>query len=353
MLAVLAGWLVVTAGLRLVHRGAVLPGTAVGGVNVGGLSAQDARAEIAGAYPADRPITLVAGRRRFIVTARQAGYALDLTRTVDRALGAGRSGARGLWSPIVGLVAGRRVSPAVTIDGARLTAQVDEIAADVDEGASAGALAIDVRGDSVRVSARAPTPGRSLDRGAARAALLGALRERRPGDVALAVRRLPTVTRDAVETVARRARSYVEAPLRLRVGDRTTTVRPARVARVLALERTSTTSRRAVRLGVDAAALDKLVAALARDLDRDSKSARVSAPQRPGVVLDGQADVSWKPRRVRLSVAAAAPGRKVDRAAAAAAIAAAVRSGRHDAALALTPIEPVLSTSAARKVTTS
>ena len=94
-----------------------------------------------------------------------------------------------------------------------------------------------------------------------------------------------------------------------------------------------------------------LVGELAADLDRAPVSARIDVPGRPGVTLDGQGDVSWRPRAARTAdVTAAAAGRELQRAGAAAALTAAVRERSHRVTLAFKRLLPPLTTAGARTI---
>ena len=83
-------------GYALLTNGAVMPGTAVAGVDVGGLSRTDARARIVHDI-GDRlsaPITVRVGDTTADVVPADLGIRLDATATVDRAYNAGRIQAR-------------------------------------------------------------------------------------------------------------------------------------------------------------------------------------------------------------------------------------------------------------------
>lgn len=278
--AIATAWLAVVVGVRLAFDDRVLPGTKVGGLSLGGRSSDAARRLLASAFAPRRSVTLTGGERRFTVSAAQAGYRVDVPASVTRARSAGREGPlNGLWSTIASLPTPRKLEPVARVDRGRLATQIDAIAQAIDRPGSAGALITDVNADGVQVRARAPSTGRSLDRAATAATVVAALHDRRPGPVPLAVRTHPTVTRDEVQAVASRARDYLRIPVQLTAGGRTVTLTTRQTAAILALERARGPGSGELRLGVDAGRVTRLVSALARDLDRASADARISAPR--------------------------------------------------------------------------
>ena len=348
--ALVTVWLLVVVGMRVAYDDRILPGTSMGGVDLGGRSPQAAAGLLSAAFERDRGATLTASGQRFVFRADQLGYRFDAAASTERARRAGREGPlAGVWSTVAGLVRSRRPAPVVSVDRRALAVRIDAIAGDVDRTASPGELVADASAPGgVRVVA--PRTARTLDRAAAARAILSALRDRRAGTVALPVATQRSATPDEVRAVARRARAYLRTPLRLTVGGRTLTPSMSRVLRILTLE-PAPRGARGLRLGVDEAGLERFVAALAGDLDRDPADARIRAPARPADAVDGQGDLRSRPRRADIAVTESRPGRRLRRKTAVTAIAAAIRSGRHAATLAFMPASARLRTAAAREVT--
>ncbi len=344
--AILLTWIAATGIVRATYADRVMPGTTVGGVDLGGASTGEARARLESVFGPGRRVMATVEGRRYAIDPGQAGYRFDVEATLHQAGSVGRDGPLGgLWSTLATRVSPRELEPVVRLDGGALAARIAEIAGEVDRPVSRGALVADPSAPG-GIGVVAPRRGLTVERGAAARAVAGALRERRASAVALPVRRQASVDPERVRAVARRARAYVRTPLRLRVGDGTRTLDERRTAGLLALER----SGRGVRLGIDAQAAQALVGELAGDLDREAKSARIVAPAQPAVVVREQGELTWRPRRVRITVGAARAGRALRREAGVAAIAEAVRGGRHEARLSFERLEPRVTAAAARKV---
>ncbi len=349
--ALAAAWLVLTIGVRVAYADRILPGTTMAGLSLGGLSDAAAERVLTDALASRRPVTLTAAGRRFVVDPAVVGYRIDIDASVASAHDAGRGGVvAGIGSTIPALIAPRRLEPVAPIDDALLDAQIASIAAGIDRPARAGDVLVD-RDAPGGIRVVAPRARRTLQRDAARDALLRALRDRPKRPVDLPVLRRGGATPDAVRTVARQARDYLRTPLQLEAGKRTLTLTTAQAAGILALQRARGERPGALVLGVDAPAVARLVDELAADLDRTPASARIDAPGRPGVTIDGQDDVSWRPRAARgLDVTPAVAGRELRRAGAAAELTAAVRARSHRVALAFKRLPARLTTGVARTV---
>ena len=347
---IVALWLVATIGVRVAYADRILPGTTMAGLNVGARSDEEAR-RVVGTLASQQPVTVTAAGRRFVVDPAAVGYSVDVAASVARARAAGRQGTPSAFgSTITALIAPRQLEPVFRADRARLAAQIAQIAQAVDRRARAGTVRVD-RAATGGIAVSAPRAERTLQRAAAARALLRALQGRRSGPVALPVRKQGGATRDEVRAVQRRARAYLRTPLRLTAGERTLTLTTRQTAAILTLQRGRDGRTGALRLGVGAPAGERLIAGLAHDLDRASADARISAPSRPRVVVEGQGDVEWRPREADISVRSGRGGRQLRQADAAAAVAEAVRVGRHHVMLSFTRKPARITTQAARDVT--
>lgn len=347
---IVALWLVATIGVRVAYADRILPGTTMAGLNVGARSDEEAR-RVVGTLASQQPVTVTAAGRRFVVDPAAVGYSVDVAASVARARAAGRQGTPSAFgSTITALIAPRQLEPVFGADRARLAAQIAQIAQAVDRRARAGTVRVD-RAATGGIAVSAPRAERTLQRAAAARALLRALQGRRSGPVALPVRKQGGATRDEVRAVQRRARAYLRTPLRLTAGERTLTLTTRQTAAILTLQRGRDGRTGALRLGVGAPAGERLIAGLAHDLDRASADARISAPSRPRVVVEGQGDVEWRPREADISVRSGRGGRQLRQADAAAAVAEAVRVGRHHVMLSFTRKPARITTQAARDVT--
>ena len=340
-----------TIGIRVAYADRILPGTTMAGLSLGGLSGAVAERVLTDALASRDPVTLTAVGRSFVVDPAVVGYRVDVAASVARAHDAGRGGpSAGVGSTIPALIAPRRLDAIAPVDDALLEAQIASIAERIDRPARAGDVLVDEDAPGgIRVAA--PRAQRRLDRGSARDVLLDALRDRRRAPAGLPVRTRGGATSAELRTVAQQARDYLSTPLRLSAGERTRTLSTRQTAGILALRRERGSRPGRLVLAVDAPAVSRLVDELAGDLDRESVSARIEAPGRPGVTVDGQGDVSWRPRAAgKLDVTAAAAGRELRRADAAAQIGRAVGEGRHRVALTFKRRPARLTTGAARTV---
>ena len=111
------------AGLALYassHQGRIYQGVQVAGLDLGGLSAADARARLEAHFAdyAGRPLTLTAGDQSFQVTPAEAGARLDSAATIETAMDWGRQGS--LWDQsrawARALVHGVAIAPAIHLD---------------------------------------------------------------------------------------------------------------------------------------------------------------------------------------------------------------------------------------------
>lgn len=342
-------WSGVTLGLRLLYAGAVLPGTQVAGVDLGGTSGGEARRRLAQVDPASRVVTVAYDGRRLRVRGRDVGYRLDTAATAGEAMDAGRGGpVGGLWSDVSALWSPRDVQPVYLAPSRMAGAVLDRIARRVERRSFIGGFSIDP--DTLDVRVVPPRRGRALDRPRTVAAIVAGLHEGRGGVVVPVTRAPPGVRRGAVDLVARRARRYLAAPLELSVAGEPVAVSPRQLAAVLAVEPVGPGPTSRVRLGVDAKRLASLIDRIATRRDRDPVEARIVAAPDP-VILDQKLDLSWRPRGARVRVVPGRAGRRVQRPAAVDAVAAAVRAGRHAAAAPVRPAAPKVPTRAARRVT--
>jgi len=108
--AVALAWIIVAVALRVVYAGEILAGTRVAGVSLAGASPDVARRRLASISPANRVVSVVHGKQRFAIRARDVGFDVDVAATASRAMQAGRRGPlAGLGSDVTALVVARDV----------------------------------------------------------------------------------------------------------------------------------------------------------------------------------------------------------------------------------------------------
>lgn len=343
----LVAWIGLAVGMHAVHAGEILPGTRVAGVQVGGLSPDDARERLAPALR-KKQVTLAHGEQRFTLRAEEIGYGVDLRATVMQAMEAGRGHPVSslLWHQIASLWSEREVAPATSVDRERLAQAMRSIAKRVERPGFRGDLSIDT--ESSRVEIEPPRPARTVNQREAVTATLAALHRPDPGVVKLPVR-TEGVSTDQVRKVAEAARTQLEEPLKLTGNDTAVEITPDELAQLLTVVPAKNDKGRDVRLGVRKEQLSELVDSLADELDQQAADAGVSAPTRPAVV-DDKSDLSWEPRTADVDVEPGKKGQTLNQSKVAEEITAAVRSGRHTGKLPINVEKPDLPTAAAREM---
>ena len=295
-------------------------GTRIAGVDVGGLTAGQARKLLAArAKQLDRvPITFTAGGHRFRLTAHELGVRVDWRAAVKAARDQGGG---------IGILRGyRRLSleffpqdlqPPTRAYAAALSYELGLIARAVDRRAREARL---VR-RGLHITIAAGTSGLRLDRANAREAIVRSLASFSRAPVALPVSvDTPTVTVASLTDRQRLASQIIAAPVRLRVGATTLRVPRWRLATLLDLKT----------LRFRGPAADAYFARLERQVDRPARDA--------GFAISGE----------HVRVIPSGPGRSLDVPRSAAAIlAAASRPDGRVTRLALVVSQPKRTTAAA------
>jgi vancomycin resistance protein YoaR len=259
-------------------------GTRIGGMDVGGLSAGQAKALLAAhaARLATVPVTFSAGDKRFRLTAKQLGVVADWDVAVDSAM---RNGGG------IGIVRGYRrlslelfpkdLAPPTRAYDAGLDYELQVIARRVDAPSRDARL---VR-RGLRITIAGGASGRALDRARARNEIVDALASfsRAPVSLPVSVSR-PRVTIASLTAAQRKATLVVSAPVRVRVGETTLRIPRWRLAKILDLD--------TVRFSGPAA--DRYFGRLEKQIDRAPKDATFAVagdkisvvPAKPGLELD-------------------------------------------------------------------
>ena len=259
-------------------------GTRIGGIDVGGLTAAQAKAQLAGqaARLATVPVTFSAGGQKFRLTAKQLGVVADWGAAVDSAM---RNGGG------IGIVRGYRrlslelfpkdLAPPTRAYDAGLDYELQLLTQKVN--ASARDAKLVRRGLHITIAEGAS--GRTLDRGLARTEIIGALASFSRAPVSLPVSvATPHATIASLTAAQRRASLVISAPVRVIVGDTTLRIPRWRLATILDLD--------TVRFSGPAA--DRYFARLEKQVDRAPKDAGFAVvsnkitvvPAEPGLGLD-------------------------------------------------------------------
>ena len=266
-------------------------GTSVAGVDVGGLTRQEAEATLAARFDeqAPVPVAFTAADESFSFAANQLGIHPDWKAAVAAAARASDG-----YGPIRGFrrlrtrFFGAEVLPPIAVSNAALEFALDKVAGEVDRRAASAAL---VR-RGLRVETVPDRTGRALDREAAANAIVRALGslERSLTPTPLSVTATaPDVTARMLAPAARRARIALSAPVTVTGPDRSWWLSRTRIAKLLSLPRGGT--RRLAIAGPAAAAyfdaLDERVAKPPRDAGFAVSGDRVRVvPARAGTRLN-------------------------------------------------------------------
>ena len=272
-------------------------GTSVAGVDVGGLTKQQAEVVLDGRF-AERarvPVTFTTGDESFTFAANQLGVHPDWQAAVAAAARAGDG-----FGPIRGFrrlrtrFFGAEVLPPVAVSNAALEFALDKIASKVDRSAVSASL---VR-RGLRIETVPERSGRELDRDAAANAVVRTLasleRSTTPTPLPVVVA-APAATAQMLVPVARRARLVLSGPVTVTGPGRSWRLSRTRIARLLSLPHDGT--RRIAIAGPAAAdyfaALDERVGKPARDAGFavSGESVRVVAA-RSGTTLNVPASAS-------------------------------------------------------------
>ena len=331
----------VVVGIRTVHDGQVMPGTRVAGISLGGKTEIQARTALT--EHAGRPVTLRGRNAGLRLLPAETGVALDVEATLDEALEVGRTGPLGgAWSTIRSLFVARDVEPVVTVDDKKLDRAVARVAARVGRRADDGALRIDP--DTLTATTSTPRDGRSVERDELARRLRAAARDDTTA-IDVPVKTLRAASAKDLREVAAQAERFLDRELRVDVGGSDTTVTPRRLAPLLAVS----SAGGGVTLGTSAEEVSKLVAELARRLDRAARAPRFTPVSAPAS-LDAKGDVTWRPKRARVRVAPGRTGREIAREPAVTAIEEAVRARSHDVTLETRASKPAVDAAAAKRV---
>jgi len=219
----LAGYLV----LALTSGSTARSGTSVGGVDISGLSQEDAAAAVEAELgpQAEKRLRLLALEDTFRIMPADAGLSLDAPASVAPAYGH-------TWNPITlvqQLLSSQQLPALPAVDEPRLAAEVDSIADTVDRPAVEPTLEIR-RGEAVVTPG---TPGQVLDREATMSALVDAVLEPRAPVQAVVLDVQPTVTADAADEAVVLAQEAASSPVTVTAGTVTAQIPGKAVGRAL------------------------------------------------------------------------------------------------------------------------
>jgi vancomycin resistance protein YoaR len=306
-LFVLAG----AAGLGLYagsHAGRIYEGIHVAGVDLGGLTPDEARAELDRAFTAyaASPLTLTAANRDFQLTPAEAGAHLDSAATVAVAMDWGRVGSAWeqsrAWAR--GLIDGVSIDPVIDFAPGAAHDSIAAIAPDVVRPAVNATLAFDPSGAPKIVP---DLTGIRLDYAATESALAERIARFSSEPVPLITHDDPAgITAASLAPSLPEAKAAVDAPLTLAADDAVWHVPAASLQPLISVDPATSALR------IDRRPLTTLVQGLAPDIDHDAVDA--------GITVDDNG---------RLAVVPSVPAAKVDVEASVSAIVAGLTTGKN------------------------
>jgi vancomycin resistance protein YoaR len=226
-LAVIAIVIALYVAAVLVTGGGVRAGTTVNGVNIGGLSREEAIATLDDSVGkvAAKPIKVKAGEQQLQVDPIEAGLTFDAAATVEQA--SGRT-----LNPftMIGSLAGTHaLDPVIAVDSAKLNSQVAQLADTVDVPAIEPTITVTRRGTKVQEG----KPGLALDQPAIAEQLTGAFMLPRKPLAAPIITAEPNISKAAVQEAVDVARTAVSAPVQVDAAGTIASIRPGAIAQAL------------------------------------------------------------------------------------------------------------------------
>ena len=271
--------LITLVAFNISHAGEIYPGVSIAGVDLSGLSRDEAAALLAVklTYPQTGKIVFQDTERVQVARPSDLGLILDVQTSAQAAFSLGRSGnpiSRQI-DKLVAWYSGRDVSPLLVYDERLAQEYLRQIAAQVDRPTVEATLKV----NGGQVEAVPGQVGRKVDIYATQAALEAQVRSLTDGVVPLVVVETPPEILDASQQ-AETARQILSAPLTLHVPDAKPgdpgpwIIPPDQLGGMLKIERVQSPEGVRFQVGLDDKALYTYLTALAADIDRQPANAR-------------------------------------------------------------------------------
>ena len=286
ILALIIGFILLAALVALLpnmysrmYAGRIFPGVAVGGVNLSGMSTEQAAALLSERldYPQRGKIVFQEGTQLWTASPAELGLTLDTQTTALAAFNLGRTGSLAArmadqWRAWSG---GVELAPWFVLDKRVAQNYLQGIASQVDRPVIEATLGI----SGVEVVVNSGQVGRSLDVAAALTSLDAQLKTLTDGLIPLVANETPPVILDATAQ-AELARQILSAPLNLRLpnaepGDAGPwAFEPAALVQMLTINRVKTDSGESYQVGLSPDALKTFLLNIAPPLSRNPQNAR-------------------------------------------------------------------------------
>lgn len=262
--------------------GKVPRGTVVAGVEIGGMSKAAARTVIADRVRAPKTITVTIpskGEPPLRIDAATVGLRVDADRTVDQA----RNEALNPFSRLRAMFARHDISPAASVDDARLRGSIEAWKERVDRPKREGY----VRFDGTKPAAVPPKNGLTVDVDRTAAAIVAAYPGSDTAVAAVEVAETRTTDESVAAALRELAQPAVAAPVTLTAKGRSVIVNPAHVALFLRIrpDANGTISAR-----LDRKAFDSVIAPVVAPLERKPKDAPISIDEETGKLTIGKSE---------------------------------------------------------------
>ena len=346
--------LLLLASLWGLQAGQVLPNTTIAGIEVGGMTEDEARDALAPLVEEreQQPVVLTFQDSTHELAPAEVAYAVDVDATVERALQRGRTGiASGAVERVRSLWREREVGVVQGWDEDALTDWVATTADEVDREESLGAVRADP--ETLEVEVDLPQGSAEVDRPATRETVEDALRGDGPRERELPAETTePPLPDDAVEDAAAQVREAIGGPLELRHEGTSLEIPPEDLARLISVRVNDEET--ALELVVPADAVEEVLADEASaTFDVAPRDATYEVSRTPPTQFDAMADATFSPVPANVTVSPGTDGRRFDVDVAARQLTELVRAGNRQAELRVETVEADLPTARAEELAPS
>jgi vancomycin resistance protein YoaR len=275
----LGALLVWTLGYQLLYAGRIFPGVSVAGVDVSGLSPDEAAVKLNQtlSYPINGKVVFRDGENVWVASPVQLGMVFDPSSSARAAYELGRSG--GLFTALAGQIrargSGLDVGPVIVFDQRLAYTYLQTLGSQIDRPVVEAGLAL----QGTNVVATPGQAGRAVNLDATLIYLSGQLQSFRDGEVPLVILETQPSIMD-VSAQAEAARALLSQPLTLvlpnaQQGDPGPWVYEAAVvANMLSVQKVENAGQPQLQVGLDARALSEVLGAIQPLVDRTPQNAR-------------------------------------------------------------------------------
>lgn len=281
-------------------------GTTIAGVDVGGMTAEQARVALRDLDEAQQSLTLTASGASITVAPVEAGLSIDVEASVDQ-VATGRSlDPRDLWSYLAG---GTDEPAQVTTDDELLSGTIGSLADQVDDPGVEAGIRFTKQGKAI---ASYPEPGRAVDVLAGKELLVAAYAKQDVGSVQVPVEMVtPDITTEAVDQALQDfAEPAMSAPVVFRIAGDRVKLEPRAYAAALSMQAADD----ALEPALNKKALRKVVDEAMDAVSLDPRDATVQIVDGKPQVVPGKTGVTYDPQAVLdgfLDLVARPPGDRV------------------------------------------